>query len=309
MGRKRVIIVLIIIASIWVGNISYYLSQQIDEPIFMKHYYEERVSGEYNIKLLYLVNKNRDIDVSWIEIPGISNSRFNINEFPRQRFNHQDLNQITITISEKDLEVPLGTEEFIIDEVVVYYTNGKNKKVNIGEIRINKYEHKNDKLITWNSSGSSSNNTGYSMLNINRDMKIIDINTPLLNRLKEFFQVYIDEDQNKLSNLSEKQKRMEEGKEDSAYSHRENNDMFFNLDGIVLDDIKFPLKLNKGDKLKLNYSFSPKNDNDRSYNYYILNMTITGETSEGIKFNENIRMDYEPYFSNSDIRKIVKERR
>ena len=63
LNKKFIAIGLILLIFSWVGNISFYEKQILNEPIFIKHYYDVE-SGMSNIRLYYIQNINSQEQVA-----------------------------------------------------------------------------------------------------------------------------------------------------------------------------------------------------------------------------------------------------
>ncbi len=328
MNIKKIIIGVSFICLLWIANLLYFQFQQLDEPMFLEHYYELSAYDDIDIPIYYLVNNNEDIEISFIQIPQLGDIDIYVENYKQNKYKYHTLKTSFIKLKGEEYKNAIAKEGFKITDLIVSFSNGDTKIVNIGQIFIykNKPCLKGDNPFKFVSCGSSNNNKGYRTLSLRTPVTVADFEYILDKKLDGFLRVYIDANNDDLSKVIKQSKELENMEvEQKSRSNeivveknikeemdlqREVINMMFNVDGVEVNNIDFPLKLDKNDYLKINYEFMSEDDDDiRYYNYYKVYARIMAEKDNGDKVIRDCKMHYTPHFSDSDIKRLVKERR
>ncbi len=167
-------IIALLIAGSWVGNILYYRSGQLQEPLFMNHEIIT-VSEGGMVDLYYLENKNAGKKVTAIQIESLPLLRFDLTEW--QSFSHQSFMH-AVGYGEGDLQPGIYTE------ATVYYKEGLPKKVPIGIIEVRDWEAEGNGALNFDSSGGSSDGSGFLSGRLRRDVVVEEVQTSISDKYK-----------------------------------------------------------------------------------------------------------------------------
>lgn len=155
------VMVVLLIAASWGGNVWYYFSAQLEKPVFLKHYIALNGNISDRIELRYLENKMKGKKVRGIQIEELPMLQFQINPHPTS-YRHQVLGtaygEWRAEYIEHMEKVPLT-----IREATVYYSEGQPEKVPIGEIIVS-WDEREDLLEMQSSKGSSDGSGQYSVI-------------------------------------------------------------------------------------------------------------------------------------------------
>ncbi|WP_134703349.1 hypothetical protein [Ammoniphilus sp. YIM 78166] len=269
MNRTKIGLGLFVLVLLWVGNLAYFQRHQLNEPLFMKHYYDIGTLGDQlNVELYYLVNHNEDVGIYNVRIPSLNHDLYPTWEHERSRSRYHKVKSVRFEWNEAMLN-DLGAQEKIT-ELEVQFSDGTRQLVDIGEILIRRIEGE-DPYIHTQSSGGSSDNTGFSHFREKETLKPIRI------------------------------KHLPPGLDSNVLTFRVNGQ---DLGGEV-DPIHFDFK----PYLEVNYAFKFSKDDPRAQHIYgsmsvVEVQTEDGQLKEGLMF-----INYTPNWSIDDIRAILDERR
>jgi hypothetical protein len=132
-GLKRyaLIFLSLAVAAAWGWNGWYYASQTLDEPIFLKHYYEVPEDALGMISFYYITNSDSDEEVFEIHVPG-KFRMYTEHRTTEMRHGRFQLKQVRLAVREHHLEA-LAETPFAFDTIEVE-TNRGRRTVGIGEI-------------------------------------------------------------------------------------------------------------------------------------------------------------------------------
>lgn len=184
-GKKRItawMIVIILIAGSWIGNMWYYLHSQLEEPLFLRHHITMFANIGDRLELQYLENKNEDIQVSMIQIDELPQLQFQL--FEQTSYTHQVYKKAFADWSPEELNLKESTD-LSIHEITVYYNNGESKRVPIGEINV-LWHPNSHSLLEFASSGGSSDGTGFTAVNAAEDFTIEGIHYTYQDKMPAF---------------------------------------------------------------------------------------------------------------------------
>ncbi|MCT2536145.1 hypothetical protein NC661_17055 [Aquibacillus koreensis] len=281
-------ILLIVLSS--VGNHLYFQSQQLKHPVFLDHYYEW-VEGDEPITFYYLTNKSDPVEVNSVEMGGVTGHVYdpygdgfmwhNPDEVQYQKaFTHHYLKAVTIDFSTELAGKIEEDEEWLFNEMYVYFTDGTSIKADIGEVRLVGYDSEQEPKLEGIVSGSSSNNVQSQMGKALEPMTIDAVSIPFSQIAADFtIKIDIDQDQDVHYNLPED---------------------WVNFLGELADDT-LPVHLNENDGLLI----STLSGEDRTY-YSRFNLQIKGETDTGGGFTDSRPIFTEPFWNERLVDRIIK---
>jgi hypothetical protein len=184
---KKVIllpVVMLLIAGSWIGNVWYYQSMQLAEPLFLKHYITINGNQGEIIDLTFLENKNAAMKVSGIQVEEIPELRFQIHE--NNSYTHQVMMMASAQWIPNESQEQ-SKEPFTIREVTVFYNDGQAQKVPIGEINVE--WHSGGGLMETVTSSASSNGSGSYNVNLTKSVTLEKIDYSYSDRLKPWFEL------------------------------------------------------------------------------------------------------------------------
>lgn len=177
-------VVMILIVGSWAGNVWYYQSMQLAEPLFLKHYITVNGNQGEIIDLTYLENKNTAKKVTGIQLEEIPELRFQMHE--KNSYTHQVEMMASAEWIPNESQAR-SKEPFTIKEVIVFYNEGQPQRVPIGEINV---EWKSGSgLLDFRSSGGSSNGSGSYKVNLTQSVTLEKIDYSYSDRLKPWFEL------------------------------------------------------------------------------------------------------------------------
>jgi hypothetical protein len=291
---------LIILVS-WIGNGLYYHSMQLPEPLFLKHYIEVSDAPGDRFELRFLENLNETRQINQITIEKLPHVKV-YSPISYDNYTHQRLGRVIFEIRQsKSLSEPL-----IINSIQAHYNDGTEQTMDIGEIRVypkNTVPNDNPENlpIHHSSGGSSNNNSGYSSLYTLEPLQLTNITSTYLSRYAPWLEIYVAS-QNSLgfSMLGVKQN-----------NPNEIHSSPFTMDGIRLEEMKFPFKLDTKQSLKVSHQFVfPENNSvQESFSITQMYLWLTYMDNNNKEWTSRTFISYTPNLSNSDVRSIVKMRR
>ncbi|MFD0959653.1 hypothetical protein [Paenibacillus chungangensis] len=131
--KKVLIVIALLIAGSWIGNLMYYKSMQLKEPLFLKHYITVGNVGGEMIGIRYLENSHAKDKIEGIQLAELPHLNFQMWE--KTSYSHQKLMEASATIQPElipdDLPLPL-----VIRNATVFFDSGRSMEMPIGEIQI-----------------------------------------------------------------------------------------------------------------------------------------------------------------------------
>ncbi|MCU6707292.1 hypothetical protein M6D81_01105 [Paenibacillus sp. J5C_2022] len=148
--KKVLIVIALLIAGSWIGNLMYYKSMQLKEPLFLKHYITAGNVGGEMIGIHYLENSHAKDKIAGIQLAGLP--YLNFQRWEKTSYSHQKLMEASATIRPEmipaDLPLPL-----VIRDATVFFDSGRSMEVPIGEIQI--VAREDDGLLDFNFASSN----------------------------------------------------------------------------------------------------------------------------------------------------------
>lgn len=269
MNRVKVGLCLLILVLVWGGNLAYFVRHQLDQPLFLKHYYNiQNIGDQVSFELFYLVNQKDEVGVSAIHIPTYGIYSYPNWENERNRTPHHKVKSVQWEWGPETLAAL--EDNAIIREIEGEFTNGSRQRVNIDEIRIRRVKADHP-YIHSQSSGGSSDHTGFTIFREGEPLKFIGLKHLPPNLNPEVLSIKVN--------------------------------------GQSIDRGIEPERFDFKPFVELKYAFQFPKDDPRAQHVYggtpILEVqTEDGEVKEGLMF-----IHYTPNFSREDIQAMLRERR
>ncbi|WAA13173.1 hypothetical protein [Fervidibacillus halotolerans] len=198
-----------------IGNYLYYQSQQLEHPIFLKHFYSHSFyqNDEYSFPFFYLTNKANPKKIKYIVADNVAaypNNQTtqdlvsNTSDIhPVDEYNHQYLLSDYISFSYDSIPFDEdGTWSF--QEISVYFTDGDYITTDIGKVVFkDKMENDNSEAIDFTISESNSDGLGKFKGYTTESLQIEKIETLLDEKLKNDIDLRINGQKVSLSNNEE----------------------------------------------------------------------------------------------------------
>ncbi|QED46938.1 hypothetical protein [Cytobacillus dafuensis] len=268
-----------------IGNYIVYKSSQLKEPIMLKHYYHITADRGTILELYYIANRNNDVDIQSISIPGIDYSFFSsLYGMPAngQSNNHYQIKTLHIEIDDRIMDV-LNGKPYKFDQVTAHLSNGKNLTLPVGEIILFKREAS---TLKTSSSGSSNDNSGFEILKADHDIEITGLDLPFADALKSALSLKLNGTQMQLHEFNK------------VKTHK---------DSYPIKSELFPLNVKKEELFPIIYKFSFAENDPLRFNFYLIDAKLHGKDQNGPEFTNISHLSYRPYFEKKDLKEIVKE--
>lgn len=253
--NKRVLIpVLVMLVISWTGNIIYYNNHKLMEPLFLKHYYDIKTGMPY-FQLYYVNNIGSDGDVADITFPeiGLEHVSFDKTDMNNDG-KYYKMCMMNVMINRGDAEsIPENLKNKIITKAHIQLTNGDMMDVDLGKIYL--YSGEPGRGVLKVSRGMASNdNSGSTSFEIAKYTKINEVTSKFPELVSDIVEV--------------------------------------DINGKSLKDISFPIELEMGSNLDVNYSFNFKKDDIRSNNVYNFSLDLMAEDRMGNKSPGYVLLNY-----------------
>jgi hypothetical protein len=133
--------VIIVILVSWIGNIIYFQTKQLSEPIILNAYIDRPSYERTSFSLPYLTNKNEVVELDHLLVDGYTYS--NEQSFTpwlndpstqsyTQEFTHHFLKEATFTLDEQDLKSL--QESILLNKVFARFTNGQVVPIQVDKL-------------------------------------------------------------------------------------------------------------------------------------------------------------------------------
>lgn len=291
---------LFLIGVSWVINSIYAHSKQLEEPIFLEHYIDTTLQETIHIPLYYLTNVNDSSSISYVTIDGFPNyvaqdhsfSGFGFNHHSEQHrnlqtFTHHAFRNVQLTLNMFELESLLQDGKYTFNEIEVFFNDGKNMTVQIGEITIYEDPSYHDLLDPLGGS-SSSNGDSKTTYRVMEDLSIENIVFKHDDILHNYLFAKIDSEEQSITSNS---------------SYTGSTQDFEDFPGIDIQNIELPYELKKDDILNIRTQFFPG-----FVGYVESTIQFSGTTKTGEKFTfSSWVMSQQPYLSQKDVNKMIQE--
>lgn len=185
-NKKIITIGAVTLLLCWIGNIIYYNSKVLNEPLFLKHYYE--IPKEvYGFNLYYVQNINSTDKIVRIGFPELGEDLVAFSESDSNLDNrYYVVKSVQINIANTEL----GGEKYnnkLITRADIQFSSGKQIKVNLGKIYINCNQSDNSSMESKGIYFNGDNTASFSF-NINKDIKVTEISSEFFKNLNNLVQ-------------------------------------------------------------------------------------------------------------------------
>ncbi len=186
--KKWLLLGLLLIAASWIGNLLYYQSMQLKEPVFLRHYSELDAAAHEFVTLLYLENNHAKKKVTNIIIEEMPQLRFDMHEW--RRYTHQTLMRAT---AEFDPEYVRDKQKdrITVRELTVLYSDGTSKTVPIGELAFD--FHERSRVLSSLSSGSSSSGSGFITARAEQELALLAIDCSFQDKMAPLLEISLND--------------------------------------------------------------------------------------------------------------------
>ncbi len=255
LNKKHVVIWIVLLVAVWAGNIFYYQRHVLKEPLFIKNYYDIREDYGF-FRLIYIDNINSERNVTSIVFPEVGSETIN---FTEQDYNSDNryyrMKLINVKLEKDDNIIRKKYLNKLITKAEVHLSDGKVINADIGKIYISgNMDDSGAELFAAESTISSNNNTEQVTYRVSKDMKILSISS-------RFFEIMEDV-------------------------------LDIKLNKKPLKEISFPMELEKGDTLEIDYEFKFTDGDIRQNCAYNFPLYFMVEDMEGKKESRICGIDY-----------------
>ncbi|WP_433944468.1 hypothetical protein [Paenibacillus sp. SN-8-1] len=181
-------VVLLLIFGSWGGNLWYYRSMQLAEPLFLNNYNTLIAEDGKSIELIYLENKNGPNKVTGVQIDELPQLSFTLSNWNSGTY--QNEMKAIAGFNAQGSEQPIKTP-VTIKEATVFYTEGPPRKVPIGEIQV--LPASNANIVDFYSSSASSDRTGANFGTLLKPAILERIDFTYSDQLKPFLHLYLSD--------------------------------------------------------------------------------------------------------------------
>lgn len=267
---RHVVTLLAALALLWAGNLWYFNANQLAKPIFLNHYYDLALYNNSSpiLEFYYLVNRAKPVDLFDFGIPGHPEIRFQVIHNEKvETFSHQVLKKAQLKLIDPLPKLQPGTE-IAFQEANAYFNDNTRLTAPIGQVYLASVSAPSGSPLRWSSTGSSTGNTGYTVLQANKEVEVT--------ALHYHFQDLLG------NNL-----HFEVGDSQAVWP--------------------FTLKQGDSFKLSYRFLFADKNDS-LATSYYRIDGKLDIETADGAKSTVLTDMHYQPYLRGTDAGRLRLER-
>lgn len=288
--------VIIVILVSWIGNIIFFKTKQLSEPIIFNAYIDRPAYERTSFSLPYLTNKSEVVELDHLLVDGYTYSNeqsftplFNepSTQSYKQEFTHQFIKEATFTLDEPDLK---RLEESILqNKVFAHFTNDQVVPVQVD--KLNFTPNITEETIFTNT-GSFSSNQGIQ----GNFMEVVESATMNSIELPEVIQTQFDL---KIKLL----------KDTSTISTTVNDIVhtdWIDMDAPLYSEINWPLLIEAGDSVAL--IFHTKDDIE-DVKYISTLQEWTGKTLKGRAVHYSILIQNDPNLSQRQVNAIIRKAR
>ncbi|REJ09053.1 hypothetical protein [Halobacillus trueperi] len=296
MKGKTFILALLIIAISWGGNLWFYQSKQLEEPIFLEHFY----GGAGVFELYYLTNRGDPARVVSVEFSdgttlyaesdyyGFPNDNPAYGPDVRSRSTHYLLKK---TRFDEQQMRELGVDHE--GEATIQFNGGKTITADIGTVESSELS-KGNGIFRQQSSSGSSNGRSFRSYTVKEELEIESMSSP-------FPEVH-DDFKMKLYTPSIDSTGTPDGGGPRTYS-KELDKGWSEVAGASMKNIDFPIEMERGERIRL--TMQEKTDAIRSYSFSI---QMEGTTKSGEPFTQNFLVSNDPQFSPEQMELLIERR-
>lgn len=308
MKERTLWIGITIIILSWIGNVLYFQSKQLTQPIFLDHYYETYMNDGQFLEFFYLSNKYEPLEVSHVIIDNValypadsgywgmhqaSTSAHIVNEYIQH-----NLMSVTLQLPSEGLPIKKGSNDvWSFNQLEVTFTNGQTIIADIGKVAIyGKYPDTGE--FDFRYSSGSTDHSHEQVSDATESLQIDSIQIPFGEDIAHDVSLKVGFYNKKFKDLHEKEKS-----NNVSTVVVEDYDLQLDEDGFARNDKIFPLQLEKNEWLKISSLF---NSNRREY--FQFNIKIQGTNANGKLFGYWIPVTDYPYLTQQDVNELILEK-
>ncbi|MBX0356095.1 hypothetical protein [Halobacillus sp. Nhm2S1] len=296
MKGKTFLISLLIVAISWGGNLWFYQSKQLEEPVFLEHFY----GGIGMFELYYLTNRDDPARVMSVEFSDGTTLHAKSDYYAFQNENPAYGPDIQSRSSHYLLKSVVFDEqkmrELSVDHrgrATIHFNNGETTVADIGKVTSSEHREGNG-IFRQQSSSSSSNGRSFRSYTVVEDLKIESMTSPFPE---------VDEDlKKKLYTPSIGTTGTPDGGGPRTHN-KELNEEWSRVAGAPLEEVQFPIEMKRGDGIRLTMQEKP--DAIRAYSYEI---EMTGTTENGYPFTQPFYVTNDPQLTPEQMELLIERR-
>lgn len=285
----------------------------------MEHFYEKRVpirsededmdyfeSEGIQLTFYYLTNKYDPVDVIDVYIDGaevyVDSGGFDYEFFGtsepiqhvEQEFRHYYLKSVTVGIRPEAFATGVPGDRWTFENMEVYFYNHEMMTANIGKVALFLDDSTPEILEQWMGSGSNDGHSEDAFVSLG-PLTVEDIAVPFANEISDVFKAKVD--------ISRGEIELREEHEDMPSWFDERSVVWENTPGILLENAKFPFKMETDERLSLNMFLNPNRTS-----FLELASKITGTTESGESFVSYAGIIDHPYLTQRAIEQLIAEK-
>ena len=249
-------------------SIIFYVQFLLDEPVFLKHYYDFVIYDDMRMNLHFITNSSDNKRIQRIEFPQLPDDFayieldyfININEsgyFHSRKFTHYSYNELSLLIHVLGEDENESEERVVLDKAVVHYSNGDIQETNIGKIILHKNVKKSNMLDSVFTK-SSSDNTSAEGFEPSDNIIIESIKSDLDDELKGIFDLKMDGEDVRSLNYPISVSADETFRFESQFKFEPGDDKIYNVYDIHGRISTADSQGNKGIKRIMNLNYYPQ---------------------------------------------------
>lgn len=296
-GKWYYFLAMLLIAGSWIGNIWYDQANRLERTVFLEHYIEViPEAGDY-FDLYYLEDKRLErklIDIYIEGYPGLQ-----VNPYPNYaEYRKQSLGKMIVSFDSADSgqEPPEIKEPAVIRQVTALYSDGSSEKVHIGEIHLvpRGNVNRDHDPIQWTSGAGSSDYSGYDRLAVQRPVHLTGLSSVYTSMVEEGGLLVHADVEKRIPGISHRSEASSEAE--------------IKLSGVPILDLPLPVRLNKGDSVKVSYKFNLSSTAKRMQ-VYQLRLRLDYAENEQALWQSVHHIAYHPSPTEREMAEYVRERR
>lgn len=309
MKEKHLWIGLLIVVVSWAGNCLFWQSKQIDQPIFLDHYYETYLQDDNYLTFHYLTNKHDQSKVSYAVVDGVDVELYpasdgfsmrtsNVPKF-EQEFSHQHLKSVRLKLPTPFLPIEQDSEDvWSFEEISFIFSNGEEVNADIGKVNVYGTLPGSDIFETRVSSSSNHHRSDKTLVAA-KPVTIESITVPFAEQIDHDVDVKVMLDQEKLKELE----ALKDGANPPIWFEEERNLEWSEIKGVSIKEEIFPITLDQNDWIQLSMQFNP----DRK-SFFEFGVSISGTTDGGDPFLRKAPIIDHPYLTDQIVSGIITEK-
>ncbi|MGM0903804.1 MAG: hypothetical protein ACQEXB_22225 [Bacillota bacterium] len=302
--------ILLILLS-WIGNYSYFQSKQLEQPIFLDHFYEGFLGEERSFTFYYLTNKLDPAEVTHVQIDGahmvnvINDGQgfgfWQDSSVPSfvQEFRHHYLKSVTIQFEKEFMQLNDAEPSLSFETMEVFFNNQSSIIADIGHVNLYREDRQTSVFDARMSSSSNQHRSEEAMVT-REPITIEEISIPFPEELAGEVSVKVDLDQEKLKELDP----VKHGGEMPTWLEENRERKWEETPGVSIEEKElFPVNLDNNEWLHLYMYFNPERAS-----YFELGIHIKGKTDSGESFEQIAPIIDHPYLEQQDIDQLIAEK-